>query len=64
MSQYSNRAFLRPRQDDSRHSIRLQKIIQILLDDASAAARCVSYKNPVAIEDNDPAMKYVQVLAG
>src|SRR5215813_15581902 len=55
--------FLRPRDNDSRHTVRFQEVVQILFDNASAAARCMADENSVVVADNDAAMEHIKVLA-
>src|SRR5262249_40592503 len=54
---------LRPRDNPPRHTVRFQEVLQILLDNASAAARCMADENSVVVADNDPAMEHIKVFA-
>jgi|RhiMetdeSRZDD1v2_1073273.scaffolds.fasta_scaffold1287065_2 hypothetical protein len=54
---------LRTRDNDSRHTVRFQEVVQVLFDNASAAARCMADENSVMVADNDAAMEHIKVLA-
>src|SRR5437764_2647110 len=60
----SRQSFPGPRWNDSGHTIRLQKIVEVLLHNGSATAGCVPHERAVTIAHNDPAMKHIEMLAG
>src|SRR5947207_14433521 len=49
----------RPRNDDTRHAVCLQKLAQILFDDASAATRRMPHPQAIAVAHDDAAMENV-----
>src|SRR5262245_14887192 len=51
------------RDDDARHAVGFQKIVQILFDHATLASRCVAHEYAVVFPNDDAAMEDIQSLA-